>query len=366
MNARDAGLKRVLRDHSRLLGLGLLVATVGSFVTYMILAVPVAAPRLPSGQVLLFCPLAAPPLPRAQIVQYWPAALAAALAVLAVGTLTVVSTLRRWRGAPAADKPSDGAPDERAGGWAAGRPTPLRLERVPVRVVAITGAASLTLVVASAMQGYALWIIALMGLVPWLPVIVLETVWKYEHYGLWAIFGVIVLLQVGHMGEHTVQVTQLLLSDGQLGQSHGVFGQLDFETVHFFWDSVIWLSLCVLLTRLGRGNRWLWVAFGAASLHEIEHIYLYWMYLTHLGFYTHGGFEGIMGNGGLIGSPLARPYLHFIYNFFVVTPMVLAFWDQSKHVDDRRRSSERGAVHPAAESIERPSRNPVGGLVYRG
>jgi hypothetical protein len=30
-----------------------------------------------------------------------------------------------------------------------------------------------------------------------------------------------------------------------------------------------------------------------------------------------------------------------------VTPMVLAFWDQSKHVEDRRRSPARGNAHPA-------------------
>jgi hypothetical protein len=168
-------------------------------------------------------------------------------------------------------------------------------------------------------------------------VLALEAVWKYEHYGMWAVFGVVVLLQLGHMGEHTVQVTQLLLYQGRLGQSHGVFGQLDFETVHFFWDSAIWLIVGVLLTRFGRHNRWLWVAFAAASLHEVEHLYLYWMYLTHPSFYAHGGFEGIMGNGGLIGSPLARPYLHFAYNFIVVLPLVLAFWDQTKHVYDHRR-----------------------------
>jgi hypothetical protein len=354
MTSHEAGSRSAPRQHSRLLGLVLLVAGVGSFITYMILDVPVAAPRLPNGQVLLFCPLAAPPLPRAQIVQYWPAALAGALVVLAVGTLTVVLTVRRWRRSPVTDLQSPDALDGQAGQRAAGRPAPLHLERVPLRVVAITGAASLTLIVAGAMQAYPLWVIALMGLVPWLPVVVAETAWKYEHYGLWAVFGVIVLLQIGHMGEHTVQVMQLLLFNGQLGQSHGVFGQLDFETVHFFWDSVIWLSLCALLTRLGRGNPWLWVAFVIASLHEVEHLYLYWMYLAHPAFYNHGGFEGIMGNGGLIGSPVARPYLHFIYNFCVVTPMVLAFWDQSKHVEDRRRSSAWGANH-AAERVGAPA-----------
>ena len=41
-----------------------------------------------------------------------------------------------------------------------------------------------------------------------------------------------------------------------------------------------------------------------------------------------------MGNGGETGSPLARPYLHFAYNFLVVVPTVCAFLDQTKFVRD--------------------------------
>ena len=121
-----------------------------------------------------------------------------------------------------------------------------------------------------------------------------------------------------------------------------MFGQLDFETVHFVWDSAIWLVLCLVLTRFARGNRWLWVAFCAASMHEVEHLYLFWIYNASPWFYAHGGLEGIMGSGGLIGSPLARPYLHFTYNFLVVVPMVCAFLDQTQHVHDG------GPADPAA------------------
>jgi hypothetical protein len=46
----------------------------------------------------------------------------------------------------------------------------------------------------------------------------------------------------------------------------------------------------------------------------------------------HGGFEGILGSGGVVGSPLARPYLHFGYNLMVTVPMALALWDESKRV----------------------------------
>jgi hypothetical protein len=299
-------------------------AAAAGLIAYLVVAVPVTAP-LPGGHLLLFCPLAPLPLPRGQISHHWSVAVAGALIVLAVDTLAVSVALRRGRAAPGESPPPVSAA------------RPLRLERVPLRAVAIAGAASLTLLVAGLTQGHAMWVAVGLALVPWIPLITLEAVWKYEHYGFWAIFGVAVLLQIGHMGEHAVQVTQLLLYNGRLAQSHGVFGQLDFETVHFVWDSAIWLMLCVVLSRFARRNRWLWIAFAAASLHEVEHCYLFWIYNSDPWFYVHGGLAGIMGNGGLIGSPLARPYLHFAYNFIVVVPMVCAFLDQTMHVYDRRR-----------------------------
>ena len=42
----------------------------------------------------------------------------------------------------------------------------------------------------------------------------------------------------------------------------------------------------------------LWIAFAAACLHEIEHIYLFWLYAGHREFYDAGGFAGIMASGG--------------------------------------------------------------------
>jgi hypothetical protein len=161
---------------------------------------------------------------------------------------------------------------------------------------------------------------------------------KYRRYGFFAFFYAIVLLQQAHMGEHSVQVLQLLLTHGDLARSHGVFGQLDFELVHFVFDGAVWLALGVLVCVFRGRNRWLWVALAAASLHEVEHLYVFWLHLAHPGFYALGGFEGIMGAGGLVGSPLARPYLHFAYNLIVVVPMVVALYDQS------RTMSARGGV----------------------
>jgi hypothetical protein len=164
-------------------------------------------------------------------------------------------------------------------------------------------------------------------------VIAIEARWKYARYGIFAAFALLVLLQVMHMGEHTMQVGQLLVHKGDLAQSHGVFGQLDFELVHFVTDTVLWVNLGLLVILFRGRNRWLWVAFAAASLHQVEHFYLFWVYQAHPAFYAHGGFAGIMGENGLIGSPLDRPYLHFTYNLIVVVPMVLALWDAAREAD---------------------------------
>jgi hypothetical protein len=317
---------------SRAVALALLFAAAAGFIAFLVMDVPVAAP-LPGGRVLWFCPLAAPPLPHGEALRHWTLSVMGAGIVLCVDAVAVGAWLRlRRRARPSGDP---GGPHL----------DPLRLERVPARAAWISAAASLTLLLAGTVQEDAMWVTVGMALLPWLPLVVVEAAWKYEHYGLWALFGVVVLLQIGHMGEHTVQVVQLLLYDGQLAHAHGVFGQLDFETVHFFWDSSIWLCLCFVLPRFGSGNRWLWIAFAAASVHQVEHIYLFWIYRADPSFYVHGGLAGIMGNGGLIGSPLARPYLHFAYNLLVVVPMVLAFWDQSRHVQARvRRRGRPGAV----------------------
>jgi hypothetical protein len=51
-----------------------------------------------------------------------------------------------------------------------------------------------------------------------------------------------------------------------------------------------------------------------------------------------------MGYDGVIGSPLARPYLHFAYNFLVILPMGLAFWDETQRA--QREWPEATSRHP--------------------
>ena len=297
---------------SRATGLFALAIAVVGFITYMVRTVPVDAPRLS----------------RADAFGHWPAALNAALVVGGVGALVALIIVRRG-GARIGTLPR---PVASGLSW----PRPMGWQAVPRRVVITAAGLSAALAVAAIMSRHGLWFVGLAALMPWVPILLFEAVWKREVYGAYAIFLAVVFFQTLHMGEHSVQVLQMLVTDGNLAHSHGVFGQLDFETVHFVADSMVWLTLAVFLVLFRGQNKWLWVAFAAASLHQIEHFYLFWMYMSDRATYAAGGFAGIMGSGGVIGSPLGRPYLHFSYNVIVIVPMLLALWDQARSVEDRR------------------------------
>src|SRR5438132_5194569 len=213
-------------------------------------------------------------------------------------------------------------------------PGVFHVQRLPIRVVLITAAISYLLQIGAIVQGYPLYGIVAVTFLPWILVFAFEYIWKYEHYGFFAFLLAFVLLQLGPLAEHTMQIVQLYATGGNLASSHGVFGQLDFETVHVVWDSSVWLGLAICLYKFSR-NRWLYVAFIFASLHEVEHLYLYYIVNFDKPYYLTGGLAGVMGYGGVVGSPLYRPYLHFFYNFLVVTPLVIAFIRQTTHAYDQ-------------------------------
>lgn len=298
--------------------------------------------------------------------------------------------------------------------------------RIPMRVVLITGLTSYVLQLGAILQGQPLYIIALYTLIPWVPLFLFEGLWKYEHYSFIAVFAVITALQVGHLGEHGLQIGQLYGQNGVLAcpfpqdtaanaqraidaglrrpdqgatgiyasaivhdtasgipvfnadgsyntgpPACGVFGQLDFETIHFVWDTLVWIGALVLLWRFPR-NAWLWLAVFFASLHEMEHAFLFWIYITetsHAYAYTHtiygtvvdrntvtaiplgkvtepytfyeaGGKAGLWAKNGMIESIFFgqqgrfpfRPLLHLGYNTLVVVPTVIGFFWQSRKV----------------------------------
>lgn len=42
-------------------------------------------------------------------------------------------------------------------------------------------------------------------------------------------------------------------------------------------DTTLWISLGLLVVIFKGRNAWLLVAFAAASLHQVEHYYLFWI-----------------------------------------------------------------------------------------
>ena len=151
----------------------------------------------------------------------------------------------------------------------------------------------------------------------------------------------LVALQGLHETEHAVQVLQLLATGGNADLSQGVVTRLNQELVHLVWTSAVWIGCAVLLLRF-RHNRWLWVAFAIAGIHDVEHIYLYTVSLDPA-VALHGGVNGILATGGLIGGPLQRPYLHFLYNLLELVPLVAALLDEL--------AARQGDAQPAARPL---------------
>jgi hypothetical protein len=271
-------------------------------------------------------PLMGPSLTHAEATRYWGAALIGA-SIVAAYALLIIGVAARDRRQGLRKTPA-----VKVDPSAPAIPRSLGFERVPVWAIVAATAISTAGIVLMYVLGVRLWMGGLAFILPWAPLVAVEARSKFLRYGVFGGFALVCLLQVLHMGEHSTQVAQLAISDGILARSHGVFGQLDFELVHFVTDTTLWLTLG-LFVLLIPGNKWLWVAFAAASLHQIEHFYLFWVYHAHNGFYLDGGFAGIMGKNGIIGSPLDRPYLHFTYNLIVIVPMLVALWDEGRRID---------------------------------
>jgi hypothetical protein len=202
----------------------------------------------------------------------------------------------------------------------------------PPGAVAASFAVSLILTTVSSIGGFPIWVVALGMLVPWLPLAMLLAHRLSRQYGWFALLAVVAVLQVGHLGEHIAQVTQLYVTNGSVRLSHGVFGQLDVETVHFIWETSTWLVVALLLVKMRPPQRWLWVAFAVISLHTVEHLYMFSAYAFDQNLYTAGAANGIFAKGGLLGLPLARPYLHLLYNYAVTLPLVLALCAEADRI----------------------------------
>lgn len=188
--------------------------------------------------------------------------------------------------------------------------------------------------------GWQVWLLAAVGILPWLPAFAIDVTRVGRRFGPLALLYVLVITQIGHFLEHLAQMTPIHLLGLSGPAARGVVGQLDTEWVHFLWNSWVILAALVLVARFPR-NPWLRFAAIFAVWHEIEHAYLLSVYLTA----GHAGHPGLLAAGGVLGGglPLARPDLHFLYNLIETVPLAVAF------VVEARRSI--GADRRAAESL---------------
>lgn len=160
------------------------------------------------------------------------------------------------------------------------------------------------------------------------PVGVTPATWSQRLSGTWrpgaglTLFFVLVVTQLGHVGEHAAQMFQIHGLHREAGNAHGIIGALDVEWVHFAWNTWVLLAVLLLVARFPR-NRWLWLALAAAGWHQVEHIHILAVYLTT----GTPGAPGLLAAGGAIagGTFLPRPELHFLYNLVETVPILLGF-----------------------------------------
>lgn len=207
-----------------------------------------------------------------------------------------------------------------------------RFEGVSMEVVVVTALISYGLQINAIISGQPLYMIAFVTLLPWIPLAVFEGVWKVRNYSMVAVLGLFTVLQIGHFGEHLIQVLQIHLWDGTVAcpppvdnaenalraiergwreitldptfasvdkivqPAHmrefdinddlapivgpaacAVFGQLDLELVHLIWELIGYFGTAFVLFYFPR-NIWLYIAFLCLSWHALEHVTITYFY----------------------------------------------------------------------------------------
>ncbi len=204
----------------------------------------------------------------------------------------------------------------------------ISIHSVPLPFILLTAVISVGLVT-TFWLGWAIWQVAILVILAWLPLFFLKTVSIQRQYGWLAFFFILVVTQGAHVLEHVAQMVQIHLLGLSGLQARGILGMLDIEWVHFIWNA--WVLLCaVLLVFLFRKNPWLWVLLVIAVWHEIEHVSIMSVFLRT----GHVGAPGLLARGGAIGGglPLSRPDLHFYYNLLEELVLIIAYLSQIRRL----------------------------------
>ncbi len=217
----------------------------------------------------------------------------------------------------------------------------ISIHSVPLPFILLTAGISVGLVT-TFWLGWAIWQVAVLVILAWLPLFFLKTVSIQRQYGWLAFFFILVVTQGAHVLEHVAQMVQIHLLGLSGLQARGILGMLDIEWVHFIWNA--WVLLCtVLLVFIFSKNPWLWVLLVISVWHEMEHVYIMSVFLRT----GHIGAPGLLARGGAIGGglPLIRPDLHFYYNLLEELVLIIAYIYQIQRL-------------PKSEEIPSPSRSP--------
>ena len=142
-------------------------------------------------------------------------------------------------------------------------------------------------------------------------------------------FEALLLVQLGHLGEHLVQIAQIHVLGWPPPESRGLVAAFDVETAHFVWNVGV-LAVVAWLLRHGVTSMLLLLTFAWAAAHSAEHGYL----ITRAVLSGVQGVPGIVGAGGLLASAglsapglttWTRPIVHLAWNVVEVALLASAY-----------------------------------------
>ena len=111
----------------------------------------------------------------------------------------------------------------------------ISIHSVPLPLILLTAGISVGLVT-TFWLGWAIWQVALLVILAWLPLFFLKTVSIQRQYGWLAFFFILVVTQGAHVLEHVAQMVQIHLLGLSGLQARGIFGML--ARPHLFDDQV--------------------------------------------------------------------------------------------------------------------------------